>query len=195
MDMIGEWVLRTACAWASRCPRHIGISVNLSPSQLINPRLPGLVLNTLATNGIAPDRLELEVTENIFLNEDDSTRGALDQLARLGVRIGLDDFGTGYSSLGYLRTTAFNTIKIDRCFVRDAIDGASQSAAIVRNIVSLAASLGMATVAEGAETIEEMNAVRDLGCGLVQGYFTGRPMLPEDALALVVPAELKARAA
>ncbi len=195
MDTIGEWVLRTACAWASRWPRHIGISVNLSPSQLINPRLPGLVLNALATHGVSPDRLELEVTESIFLNEDNNTRGALDQLSRLGVRIGLDDFGTGYSSLGYLRTTIFNTIKIDRCFVRDAIDGASQSAAIVRHIVGLAASLGMETVAEGAETIEEMNAVRDLGCGLVQGYFTGRPMAAEDALALVASLSMEARAA
>ena len=194
MDSIGEWVLRTACAWASRWPRHIGLAVNLSPSQLVNPRLPGVVLHALAVNGIAPDRLELEVTENIFLNEDEQTRGALAQLSSLGVRIGLDDFGTGYSSLGYLRTTVFNTIKIDRCFVRDAVDGTSQSAAIVRHIVSLAASLGMETIAEGAETIEELNAVRDLGCGRVQGYFTGRPMLADDA-ATLVGAEAQAQAA
>lgn len=185
MDTIGEWVIRTACAWASKWPRQIGISVNLSPSQLVNGRLPGVVLHALAVNGIAPDRLELEVTENIFLNEDGQTREALAQLASLGVRIGLDDFGTGYSSLGYLRNTVFNTIKIDRCFVREAVDSNSQSAAIVRHIVGLAASLGMDTVAEGAETIEELNAVRELGCGRVQGYFTGRPMTAEAATALV----------
>ena len=195
MDQIGEWVLRQACMWAARWPAHIGISVNLSPSQLVNPRLPGIVLQALAQHGIAPERLELEVTENIFLNEDDNTRGALDQLARLGVRIGLDDFGTGYSSLGYLRTTVFNTIKIDRCFVRDAVDGSSQSAAIVRHIVGLAASLGMETVAEGAETLEELNAVRALGCGLVQGYFTGRPMAADEAVRLVSLPETIARAA
>jgi len=195
MDQIGEWVLRQACAWAARWPSHIGISVNLSPSQLVNARLPGIVLHALAAHGIAPERLELEVTENIFLNETDNTRGALDQLARLGVRIGLDDFGTGYSSLGYLRTTVFNTIKIDRCFVRDAVDGSSQSAAIVRHIVGLAASLGMETVAEGAETQQELDAVRALGCGLVQGYFTGRPMAAEDAVALVALPVQVARAA
>ncbi len=195
MDTIGEWVIRTACAWAARWPTNIGISVNLSPSQLVNARLPNVVLSALATNGISPGRLELEVTENIFLNEDGGTRGALDALARLGVRIGLDDFGTGYSSLGYLRTTVFDTIKIDRCFVREAVDANSQSAAIVRHIVGLAASLGMETVAEGAETVEELNAVKALGCGRVQGYFTGRPMLAEDATALVAPARREARAA
>lgn len=195
MDAIGEWVLRQACAQAAKWPGHIGISVNLSPSQLVNPRLPGTVLHTLAANGIAPDRLELEVTENIFLNENDATRGALDQLASLGVRIGLDDFGTGYSSLGYLRTTVFDTIKIDRCFVREAVDGNSQSAAIVRHIVGLAASLGMETVAEGAETLEELNAVRALGCGRVQGYFTGRPMLADAATELVGARAAEARAA
>jgi len=194
MDTIGEWVIRSACEWAGQWPRHIGISVNLSPSQLIGGRLPGIVLHALAANSVAPDRLELEVTENIFLNEDGQTRGALAQLAALGVRIGLDAFGTGYSSLGYLRNTVFNTIKIDRCFVREAVDSTSQSAAIVRHIVGLAASLGMDTVAEGAETIEELNAVRELGCGRVQGYFTGRPMLAEAATALVGE-EREARAA
>jgi len=195
MDSIGEWVLRQACVRAAEWPSDIGISVNLSPSQLINPRLPGIVLHALATNGIAPERLELEVTENIFLNEADDMRGALDQLARLGVRIGLDDFGTGYSSLGYLRTKVFDTLKINHCFVRESVDADSQSAAIVRHIVGLAASLGMETVAEGAETIEELNAVRALGCGRVQGYYTGRPMVPEAALAMVSPTMLEARAA
>ena len=194
MDSIGEWVIRTACAWAAQWPQHIGISVNLSPSQLTKARLPGIVLNALAMNGVAPERLELEVTEHVILSEDEVTRGALAQLSRLGVRIGLDDFGTGYSNFGYLRTTTFNTIKIDRSFVREAVDSASQSASIVRHIVSLAASLGMETVAEGAETQEELNAIRALGCGRVQGYFTGRPMSAEDATALVAGV-LEARAA
>lgn len=185
IDSIGEWVIRTACAWAARWPEHVGIAVNLSPSQLINPRLPGVVLNALATHGIAPDRMELEITENVFLNEDEGTRSALAQLAALGVRLGLDDFGTGYSSLGYLRNSIFSTIKIDRMFVRDAVDAGSQSAEIVRHIVSLANHLGMDTVAEGAETSDELDAVRQLGCGSVQGYFTGRPMTPADAMALV----------
>ena len=188
MDSIGEWVLRTACAWAAQWPDHIGISVNLSPSQLTKARLPGIVLHALAANGIAPERLELEVTESMFLCEDDVTRTALDQLARLGVRIGLDDFGTGYSNFGYLRTSIFNTIKIDRSFVREAVDMDGQSASIVRHIVSLAASLGMETVAEGAETQDELDAMRALGCGRVQGYFTGRPMSAEQATALVAAA-------
>lgn len=195
IDPIGEWVIREACHWVARWPEEISVAINLSPRQLANPALPAVVLQALAANGVAPDRVELEITENVFLNEAASTRMALAQLRAIGVRIGLDDFGTGYSSLGYLRHAQFNTIKIDRSFVRDAVDSDGHSAEIVRHIVSLASSLGMETVAEGAETSEELEAMRALGCHQVQGFFTGRPMPPEDATALVLPPPLPRRAA
>jgi diguanylate cyclase (GGDEF)-like protein/PAS domain S-box-containing protein len=186
LDPIGEWVIRTACAWAARWPDSIGVSVNLSPSQLVNPRLPAVVLNALATSGLAPQRLELEITESVLMSESDENRAALAQLAAIGVRLGLDDFGTGYSTLGYLRSSVFSTIKIDRSFVRESVDGGGQSAQIVRTIVELAERLGMETVAEGAETSQELEAVRALGCRSVQGYFTGRPMPPEAATELAL---------
>lgn len=186
IDAIGEWVIIQACHWVARWPEEVGVAVNLSPRQLANPDLPGIVLRALAEHGVAPDRLELEITENVFLNETAATRVALAQLRAIGVRIGLDDFGTGYSSLGYLRHAMFNTIKIDRSFVRDSVEADSHSAEIVRHIVSLAASLGMETVAEGAETGEELEAVRKLGCRRVQGFYTGRPMAPDEATALVL---------
>jgi len=173
----------------------VSVAINLSPRQLANPGLPTVLLQALAANGVAPDRVELEITENVFLNETATTRVALAQLQALGVRIGLDDFGTGYSSLGYLRHANFSTIKIDRSFVRDAVDTDGHSAEIVRHIVSLAASLGMETVAEGAETREELEAMRALGCRQVQGFFTGRPMPPEEATALVMPAPAPCRTA
>jgi EAL domain-containing protein (putative c-di-GMP-specific phosphodiesterase class I) len=186
IDAIGQWVIMEACQWAARWPEDVCVAVNLSPRQLTNPDLPAMVLRALAEHGVAPDRLELEITENVFLNETAATRVALAQLRAIGVRIGLDDFGTGYSSLGYLRHAMFNTIKIDRSFVRDSVEADSHSAEIVRHIVSLAASLGMETVAEGAETGEELEAVRKLGCRRVQGFYTGRPMAPEEATALIL---------
>jgi diguanylate cyclase (GGDEF)-like protein/PAS domain S-box-containing protein len=180
---IGEWVIRNACAWAARWPDTVRVSVNLSPQQLGNSSLVSVVVNALACNGLAPDRLELEITENVFLQETPQTAAVLKQLSGLGVRIALDDFGTGYSSLGYLRKARFSTIKIDRSFVETAVRPDSDGAAIIRSIVSLAKSLGMDTVAEGTESLAEVEAVRALGCDKIQGFYFSRPLEADAAIA------------
>ena len=182
---IGEWVLREACAWAARWPEDIRIAVNLSPLQFEDADLPRVIAEALRDNGIAPDRLELEITESVFLAERSSTMAMIARLKALGVRFALDDFGTGYSALGYLRKAEFSRIKIDRSFVQRAAECESESTAIIQAIVALANSLGMATTAEGTETRAEFEACRSLGCGQVQGYLFGHPMPPEAATALV----------
>ena len=184
---IGHWVIETACQWAARWPAHIRIAVNLSPAQIDDPRLIEVVEQALAQNGIDPGRLELEITESLFLNEKASTIEKLAALKALGVRFALDDFGTGYSSLGYLHKAAFSRIKIDRSFVSRALQPNGEASAIIQAIVSLAHSLDMATTAEGTETRAEFELCRALGCEQVQGYLFGRPMPPEEATALVVP--------
>jgi len=189
---IGAWVLREACAQARKWPGHVRVAVNLSPVQFDDPRLVERVAAALADFGIEPDRLELEITESLFLNERAATVAVLAALKGLGIRFALDDFGTGYSSLGYLQKVAFSRIKIDRSFVQHATEPASEAVAIIQAIVALATSLGMATTAEGAETREEFEVVRDLGCLQVQGYLTGRPMGAAEATALVAPVLLRA---
>jgi diguanylate cyclase (GGDEF)-like protein len=181
---IGEWVLRTACMEAARWPDDVRIAVNVSAEQLTHPSFVSAVVSALAQSGLAARRLELEVTESVFINDDAGALKVLDQLLGLGVQLSLDDFGTGYSSLGYLSRTRFNTIKIDRSFVVGASKNTAESLAIIRAVVTLADSLGMATTAEGVETEAELQMVRRLGCKKVQGYYFGRPMLPQDAARL-----------
>ncbi|WP_232475981.1 putative bifunctional diguanylate cyclase/phosphodiesterase [Flavisphingomonas formosensis] len=182
---IGEWVLRTACAEAATWPAHIRLAVNLSAEQLSDAQLPNTVLSALSHSGLAPDRLELEVTEGAFLRRGESSFPILDSIQRLGVRIALEDFGTGYSGLGYLSGARFSTIKIDRSFVHGAATNSPESMAIIRAVVAMADSLGMATTAEGAETADEFNSIRALGCRRVQGYLSGRPMTAEEARILL----------
>ena len=182
---IGEWVIETACAWAARWPAHIRVAVNLSPAQIEDPQLIATVQAALARNGLDPDRLELEITESLFLNEKPATLSTLAALRGLGISFALDDFGTGYSSLGYLQKASFSRIKIDRSFVSRATQPGSEAAAIIQAIVSLAHSLDMVTIAEGTETREEFERCRSLGCEQVQGYLFGKPMPPEEATALV----------
>ena len=181
---IGEWVLRTACHEATRWPDEIRVAVNVSAEQLHQSNFVAAVVGALAQSGLDPQRLELEVTESVFLQEDSGALRVLDQLMGLGIQLSLDDFGTGYSSLGYLSRTRFNTIKIDRSFVVGASHNTPESLAIIRAVVTLADSLGMSTTAEGVETATELEMVRKLGCTKVQGYHFGRPMMPEDAMAL-----------
>ena len=182
---IGAWVIEQALACAARWPAHLGLAVNLSALQFDDPRLPDTIARALARHGIAPERLELEITESVFLNERPATAAMIARLKALGVRFALDDFGTGYSSLGYLRKAEFSRIKIDRSFVQRAAADESESTAIIQAIVALAANLGMTTTAEGTETRAEFEACRALGCGQVQGYLFGRPMSAADADALV----------
>ncbi|MGU3391669.1 EAL domain-containing protein [Sphingomonas sp. M1A8_2b] len=182
IEAIGEWVLRTACIEAARWPDTIRVAVNVSPIQFANPVLPALVTSALAQSGISANRLELEITEGVFLDENTSSEQMFKALKGVGVRLALDDFGTGYSSLGYLRNAPFDKIKIDQSFVKGAAEPGNRNAAIIKAIVTLADTLGMETTAEGVEIQDEIDLIRDLGCSHIQGYVYGRPVSAEDAL-------------
>ena len=185
IEAIGEWVLRTACAEAAAWPRAVRVAVNVSPIQFANPRLPSLVASALASAGLPPARLELEITEGVFLDESSSSDAMFAALKGLGIRLALDDFGTGYSSLGYLRTAPFDKIKIDQSFVRGAAQPGNRNAAIIRAIVTLADTLGMETTAEGVEVRDEIDLVRGLGCSHIQGYVYGRPVPAGEVAAML----------
>ena len=182
---LGEWVLRTALAEAAGWPEHIGIAINLSPLQLQDAGFSALMMSALSRSQVKPARVELEITESVFLQETPTTKQNLDHLRRMGLKLALDDFGTGYSSLGYLRKASFSKIKIDRSFVEDIERCSGGNASIVRAIVALAESLGMSTTAEGAETPEQIEALRSIGCSHVQGFAYGSPMTHSEACALV----------
>ncbi len=182
---IGEWVLRTACMEAARWPSTIRIAVNVSAEQLTDPNFVTTVMSALSQAGLAPHRLELEVTESMFMKDGGQAVAVLDKVLALGVRLALDDFGTGYSSLGYLSRTKFSTIKVDRSFVQGAAKNAPESLAIIRAVVALADSLGMSTTAEGVETEEECRMINELGCKKIQGYLFGRPMPAHEAIKLM----------
>jgi len=181
---IGEWVLRTACAEAARWHGNARIAVNVSPEQLHDAGFVAVVAQALQQSGLPAERLELEVTESVFMREGTVAVQVLERVLDLGVRLSLDDFGTGYSSLGYLSRTRFSSIKIDRSFVQSASKGTKEAIAIIRAVVALADSLGMATTAEGVETEDEHQMVQSLGCTKVQGYYFGRPLPVAEARAL-----------
>ncbi|HWL47070.1 MAG TPA: EAL domain-containing protein [Sphingomonadaceae bacterium] len=181
---IGEWVLKTACEDAAQWPDHIAVSVNLSPRQLIIPALPNAVSEALASSRIQPSRLELEVTESVFMSDSDGSLDVLRRVRSLGVGVSLDDFGTGYSSLGYLNKTIFHTLKIDGSFVRDAATK-SETVSIIRAIVALANSFRMTITAEGVETPADFERMQALGCHKIQGYLFGRPVPFAETLPLV----------
>jgi predicted signal transduction protein with EAL and GGDEF domain len=181
---IGEWVLSTALAEAAQWPDHVRIAVNLSPLQFNDPNVASMVAQHLNESGVKPERVELEITEGVFLADNDSTDETFAKLKKLGVRFALDDFGTGYSSLGYLKKAPFDKIKIDQSFVRGAASSTNRNAAIIRAIVTLADTLGMDTCAEGVETHDDLQLIRDLGVSMVQGYIFGRPSDAETARQL-----------
>jgi diguanylate cyclase (GGDEF)-like protein len=182
IEALGEWVLRTACDEAMRWPREVRIAVNVSPIQFANPAFPALVTSALAHSGLPAHRLELEITEGVFLDESGSTDAMFKALKAIGVRLALDDFGTGYSSLGYLRNAPFDKIKIDQSFVRGAAQPGNRNAAIIRAIVTLADTLGMETTAEGVEIQDEIDLVRELGCSHIQGFVYGRGVLSAEVV-------------
>ena len=179
---IGEWVLRTACQEAMNWPSAVKVAVNVSADQLTEVNFLSTIVSALEDSGLPPHRLEIEVTESIFMREGTGAAEMLDQIIALGINLSLDDFGTGYSSLGYLRKTRFTTIKVDRSFVQGAAKKAPESLAIIRAVVAMADALGMSTTAEGAET--EVQMIKQLGCTKIQGYYFGRPMVAEDARIL-----------
>ncbi|HSQ99103.1 MAG TPA: EAL domain-containing protein [Sphingomicrobium sp.] len=182
INEIGEWVLRTACAEAIKWPDQVSVAVNLSPVQFKSASLPATVRAALGDSGLPAHRLELEITEGVFLSNDEHVHDMIANLKKIGVKLALDDFGTGYSSLSYLQRVPFDKIKIDQSFVRGASDPESRNAALIRAMVGLALDLKMQTTAEGVETQDELQLVRNLGCSLVQGYIFGKPMPPGEAL-------------
>ncbi len=188
---IGKWVLWQACREASHWPGHIKVNVNVSPEQLLEPDFHHEVVEALSSTGLRPDRLEIEVTESIFLRDASIARNALEQILALGCTVALDDFGTGYSSLGYLRKLQFSTIKVDRTFVQGAAQGSNESLAIINAVVAMAKSLDMTTTAEGVETSDEAELIRNLGCDKIQGFYFGRPMTDEDARLLFKPTQAR----
>ncbi len=175
---LGEWVIRQACADAVRWPSGVRVAINLSPLQLLNPRLVPIVVNSLASTGLPAERLEIEITETVLMQNTEMTLNTLHQLHDLGIRISMDDFGTGYSSLSNLRLFPFDKIKIDRSFV-SGLPGDENSAAIVRAVAALANSLNMSTTAEGVETAEQAEICQRLGCTEIQGFYISHPCTAE----------------
>jgi diguanylate cyclase (GGDEF)-like protein/PAS domain S-box-containing protein len=172
---MGEWILREACREAASWPLPLQIAVNLSPAQFMHGDLVSLVHSILLETGLAPDRLELEITEGVLIEDFDRGLGLLRRLKALGVRVSMDDFGSGYSSLSYLQAFPFDKIKIDRAFVMN-LGRNPQSAAIVRAVIGLGHGLEMSIVAEGVETQEQLGFLSEQGCDAVQGYFIGKPL-------------------
>jgi diguanylate cyclase (GGDEF)-like protein len=166
---LGEWVLRNAIAELSTWPEDVSVSVNLSPLQMKSASLISTIVNALAQSQVAPQRLELEITESVLMYESEANLATLHKLKSLGIRIALDDFGTGYSSLNYLRSFPFDKIKIDRCFVQD-VENREDCQAIIRAITSLASSLNMVTTAEGVEEEGQRQQLKLEGCTEVQGF-------------------------
>jgi diguanylate cyclase (GGDEF)-like protein len=171
---VGEWVLREACREAAGWRRPLQIAVNLSPIQFRHGDLPGLVHSVLLETGLAPTRLELEITEGVLVEDFDRGLSILRRLKSLGVRIAMDDFGTGYSSLSYLQSFPFDKIKIDQSFISN-VRSNPQSAAIVRAVIGLAHGLDLPVLAEGVETKAQLDFLAAESCNEVQGYLMGRP--------------------
>jgi diguanylate cyclase (GGDEF)-like protein/PAS domain S-box-containing protein len=180
---MGEWALHNACREAACWPRPIRVAVNLSPVQFRSPGLIQAVAGALAESGLAAERLELEITESVLL-QDDQTNLILRELSGLGVRIALDDFGTGFSSLAYLLRFPFNKIKIDRSFVM-GLPERRESKAVIRAVVSMSRSLGISVTAEGVETDAQLDVLRRLGCNDAQGYLLSRPVPASEVKALI----------
>ena len=189
---IGEWVLKTALTEAVNWPEQLRVAVNLSPIQFNDPATVDMIARLLKETGLRSQRLELEITEGVFLAEGDSTDDTFARLKSLNVRLALDDFGTGYSSLGYLKKAPFDKIKIDQSFVRGAASKTNRNSAIIRAIVTLAETLGMDTTAEGVETHDDLQLIRELGVSQIQGYIFGRPVPAEEARTLANQVTLEA---
>ncbi len=189
---IGEWVLRTACRQAARWPIELSVAVNLSPVQFRDPHLADKVEAALASSGLDPARLELEITEGVLLSDEKRTLTTLNAIRARGIRISMDDFGTGYSSLSYLRRFPFDKIKVDQSFIRQ-LPADPESAAIVRAILTMGACLGIATTVEGVETPEQLAFTAAEGCDYIQGYLVSRP-LPAEAFEAFLADEALASA-
>jgi diguanylate cyclase (GGDEF)-like protein len=176
---VGAWVIRAACeqlaAWDRLGMPPMRLAVNLSARQFRHLYLASLIEDSLRQNEIDPQRLEIELTESLLMEDNDSTRAMLESFRRMGVRLAIDDFGTGHSSLSYIRRFSIDTLKIDRSFVQSLPEN-DEDVAICSAVIALGRSMRMSVVAEGVETPEQAQLLRDLGCDEMQGYWLGRPM-------------------
>lgn len=188
---IGEWAMIQACKDAVEWPGQLPVSVNVSAVQFANEEFPKVVQRALSMSGLEPARLELEITESIFLSDPYATNRMFNELKKLGIRLALDDFGTGYSSLGYLRDAPFDKLKIDQSFVRGSTVEGNNNFAIITAVVSLAKALGMETVAEGVESLDELELVKDRGADLVQGFVFSKAMPQEQVRERLETRELE----
>ena len=191
---IGEWVIRSACAEAAKWPEDVTVAVNVSPVQFRSQNLVQIVIHALASSGLAPARLEIEITEAILLEQTEETLAILMQLHTLGVRIAMDDFGTGYSSLSYLQKFPFDKIKIDQAFIA-GLSTDSESSAIVRAVTGIAGSFHMDTTAEGVETEDQRAIVTALGCTEMQGYLFSAARPAAEILDLLMSRQPRRNAA
>ena len=182
---LSDWVIDTACRCAARWPEHLFVSINLSPSEFKRGNLIERVQKALHNSGIAPARVELEITENVMLEDAPGALELMRTLKRLGVRIAMDDFGTGYSSLSYLRSFPFDGLKIDRSFLNNLVGSDDES--IIQAIVGLGRALSLTVTAEGIETAEHLKLLKAVSCDEGQGFFLSRP-LDTDAFNLLVKA-------
>jgi diguanylate cyclase (GGDEF)-like protein len=182
---IGEWALRQACNDAVKWPGKLRVAVNVSPIQFANDGLPDIVRAALSSVGLPPERLELEITEGVFLSDSNETDEMFTALKAVGVRLALDDFGTGYSSLSYLRNAPFDKIKIDQSFVRGATEPGSRHGAIIAAIVALAAALNMDTTAEGIESLDQLELVRKLSVSHIQGYVYSKAVAHDEVCRML----------
>ena len=181
---IGRYVLRQACREAARWPRHIRVAVNISPIQFRTTGFVQDIAEALAATGLDPDRLEIEITESVFLDKTAITMTNLNELRGMGIRIALDDFGTGYSSLSYLAKFPVDKIKIDRSFVRD-INASDQSLAVIEAILAIAQKLSISVTAEGVETAEQARILKARNCSDIQGYLLS-PARPADEIFAII---------
>jgi EAL domain-containing protein (putative c-di-GMP-specific phosphodiesterase class I) len=173
---LGEWALREACEQASSWPKGVRVAVNLSVAQFRSGQVRQSVIAALGGSAISPGRLELEITESILMQESHDVAEVLGKLQDIGVGLALDDFGTGFSSLSYLTRIRFDKIKIDKHFIRELRTDPNSSLAVLRSVVALARSLNITTVAEGIETNEQFDRVREEGCMEAQGFYISRPV-------------------
>jgi EAL domain-containing protein (putative c-di-GMP-specific phosphodiesterase class I) len=183
---IGEWVLRRACSDAVSWPQDVTVAVNVSPAQFRTGHFARAVAESLRVACLPASRLELEITELVLMQDNSAALPMLKEIRDLGVTIAMDDFGTGYSSIGYLRSFPFNKIKIDQSFIRD-LAKKNDSLAILRAVVGLGRSLGMATIAEGVETRDQFEVLLREGCTEAQGYLFSEPRLASEITKLLQP--------
>ena len=176
INALGEWALKTACRAATAWPKSVRVAVNVSAVQFASPTLPDIVAQALAASGLEPDRLELELTESVFMGDSETVDETFKRLKSLGVRLALDDFGTGYSSLSYLRSAPFDKIKVDKSFVDSCTQKDLNSAKIITAIISLSEALGMETTVEGVEAFDQLKLVVSKGARFIQGWIYSKAL-------------------